>query len=139
MRLAAAAILFASTAASADSSVHVLSVKDPSAKLTAELVTAGIGAVAVTSCELANQTVVAGVVYEHGKAATVTVGARGPVEDCVAKALRATKLDTGGSKVGVVVAVAVTKPAAKALDPRDRKSLDVVLERNLGTNLSKFE
>jgi len=143
MRLAGVAILLLSTAAAADSSVHVVGVQDPSAKLTADVVSAGVGGLAVTACELANKTVVAWVVYERGKAATVTVGGRGAVEDCVASALRRTTLETGASRVGVAFAVAVTKPAPATpkvalLSSDNKKLIDDILAKQPPLDITGF-
>src|SRR5262249_35461097 len=120
------------------------SVQDPSAKLTRELLTTALAGFTVpAACATADRTVVAWVVFEHGRVVTATV-TTGALEACVADALRKLKLEIGASRVGAVVAVTVTKaspppaPRVAVFVDRNRKILDDILEKHAGTNLGKF-
>jgi hypothetical protein len=133
-------LLLVATTASAEP-VRALSVEG--GKLAPNVVTSALAGFTVpAACATADKTVVAWVVYEHGKAVDAVV-ANGDVEACVAKALRGTKLETGAGRVGVTLVVKVEKPTpgpkVALLENKNQKVLDVIIDKNLAANLSKFK
>lgn len=133
------ALLCVATAAAADP-IHVLSVQG--GKLAPGVVASGFAGFAVpAACATASKTMVAWVIYEHGKAVDVAV-TQGDVEACVAKALRDTRLETGGERIGVALAITVDKPGPKvsllADNAHNRKLLEKILDDKLTMNVGKF-
>jgi hypothetical protein len=130
-------LLLCASVAAADP-VRALSVQD--GKLAPDVVTSALAGFTVPAeCATADKTVVAWVVYDHGKVVDAIVS-KGDVEACVAKALRTTKLEAGAGRLGVALVVKVDKAAPKVavLDDRNRKVLENILDKNMSTNLGKF-